>query len=68
VGKLLVIVGLLIAGVGLLVMAGLPIGRVPGDIVIRRGNFNVLFPGRDVDSREYRTDAAVRALSAVSVR
>jgi hypothetical protein len=44
VGKLLVIVGLLIAGAGLLVMAGLPIGRLPGDIVIRRGNATFYFP------------------------
>ena len=43
-GKLLLIVGLLIAGAGLLVMAGLPIGRLPGDVVIRRGSFTFYFP------------------------
>jgi len=44
VGKLLVIVGLLIAFVGLLVMLGVPIGRLPGDISYRRGNTTFYFP------------------------
>ena len=43
-GKLLVVVGLVIAGVGLLVMIGLPIGRLPGDITVRRGNFTFYLP------------------------
>ena len=43
-GKLLVIVGVLIAGVGLLVMLGVPIGRLPGDITWRRGNTTFYFP------------------------
>jgi hypothetical protein len=43
-GKLLIVVGLVIAGVGLLVSAGLPLGRLPGDIVIRRENFTFYFP------------------------
>jgi Protein of unknown function (DUF2905) len=43
-GKLLVIVGLLIAGVGLLVMMGLPIGRLPGDFTVKRGNATFYFP------------------------
>jgi formate hydrogenlyase subunit 3/multisubunit Na+/H+ antiporter MnhD subunit len=44
VGKLLVLVGLLIAGVGLLIMLGFPIGRLPGDIAVRRDNFSFYFP------------------------
>jgi DUF2905 family protein len=47
IGKLLIVFGLLIAGVGvLLVVAGrLPwIGRLPGDIHIQRGNFTFYFP------------------------
>jgi hypothetical protein len=44
VGKLLVIVGLLVAFVGLLVMLGVPIGRLPGDISYRRGNTTFYFP------------------------
>lgn len=43
-GKLLVVLGLVIAGIGLLVSAGLPLGRLPGDFVIRRDNFTFYFP------------------------
>jgi membrane protein implicated in regulation of membrane protease activity len=43
-GKLLLIAGLLLALVGLLVMWGLPIGRMPGDVVVRRGGFTFYFP------------------------
>jgi len=43
-GKLLIIVGLLIAGVGLLMVLGVPLGRLPGDITVRRGNFSFSFP------------------------
>ena len=43
-GKVLVLIGLGIAGVGLLVMLGVPFGRLPGDIVVRRGSFSFYFP------------------------
>jgi predicted MFS family arabinose efflux permease len=43
-GKTLVIVGLLIAGFGLLVMVGVPLGRLPGDFYVKRGNFSFYFP------------------------
>ena len=43
-GKLLVLVGLAIAAVGLLVMLGVPFGRLPGDMTVRRGNFSFYFP------------------------
>jgi hypothetical protein len=43
-GRLLVGIGLLIAGIGVLVMLGVPIGRLPGDFVIRRGNSTFYFP------------------------
>jgi len=43
-GRSLIILGLLIAGVGLLINLGLPIGRLPGDFAIRRGNFTFYFP------------------------
>jgi hypothetical protein len=43
-GKTLVLIGLGIAGLGLLVMIGIPLGRLPGDIAIRRGNFSFYFP------------------------
>ena len=43
-GKLLVIVGAIVMGIGLLVMSGLPIGRLPGDLSFRRGNTTFYFP------------------------
>ena len=47
VGKLLIVCGLLIAGVGIaVVLAGrLPwLGRLPGDITVHRGHFTFYFP------------------------
>jgi hypothetical protein len=41
---MLVLLGLVIAGVGLLVMLGVPFGRLPGDFTIRRGSFSFYFP------------------------
>ena len=43
-GKSLVIIGLMIAAVGLVVMSGFPLGRLPGDYTIRRGAFTFYFP------------------------
>jgi hypothetical protein len=43
-GKVLIVVGLLIAGIGVLISMGLPVGRLPGDISYRRGNFGFYFP------------------------
>jgi predicted MFS family arabinose efflux permease len=43
-GKLLVIVGVLITALGLVLMLGVPLGRLPGDLVYRRGNFTFYFP------------------------
>ena len=43
-GKLLVFLGLGIAGLGLLMMLGLPIGRLPGDIYVKRDGFSFYFP------------------------
>ena len=43
-GKLLVVVGLVITGIGLLVMLGVPVGRLPGDVTVKRGNFTFYFP------------------------
>ena len=42
--RALVAGGLLIAGVGLLMMLGLPLGRLPGDIVYRRGGMTFYLP------------------------
>jgi predicted MFS family arabinose efflux permease len=43
-GRTLVLIGLAIAGLGLLVMLGVPLGRLPGDFYVRRGNFSFYFP------------------------
>jgi hypothetical protein len=43
-GKLLLIAGLVIAAAGAAMMLGLPLGRLPGDIVVRRGAFTFYFP------------------------
>jgi hypothetical protein len=44
VGKVLILVGLGIAALGMLVSFGVPLGRLPGDIMVRRGNFSFYFP------------------------
>jgi hypothetical protein len=41
---LVLLIGVLIAAVGLLMMLGLPIGRLPGDISVKRDNFSFYFP------------------------
>jgi hypothetical protein len=43
-GRFLIYAGLVIAGIGLLLTLGLPIGRLPGDFSYRRGNFSFYFP------------------------
>jgi hypothetical protein len=43
-GKLLIVLGLAIAFVGLLVTIGVPFGRLPGDVVVRRGSFTFYLP------------------------
>ena len=43
-GRLLIVIGLLLAVAGLLINMGLPIGRLPGDTTFRRGNFSFYFP------------------------
>ena len=43
-GKVLLFLGLGIAGLGLLIMLGLPIGRLPGDIYVKRDGFSFYFP------------------------
>ena len=46
-GKFLVLLGLLIAGIGLLLWSGIGrgwLGKLPGDIHYTRGNFSFHFP------------------------
>ena len=43
-GRTLVVIGLIVAGIGALMMLGLPLGRLPGDIVVSRGRGTFYFP------------------------
>ena len=43
-GKTLVVIGVVISGLGLLMMLGLPLFRLPGDFYVKRGNFSFYFP------------------------
>ncbi|RKY65494.1 MAG: DUF2905 domain-containing protein [Candidatus Latescibacterota bacterium] len=45
-GKVLILFGLILVLMGLVFMAGgkLPVGKLPGDIHIQRGNFHFYFP------------------------
>jgi len=43
-GKALVLVGLGIAALGLVIMLGVPVGRLPGDIYVKRPGFSFYFP------------------------
>jgi hypothetical protein len=42
--RVLIVLGLVIAGIGVLVSVGLPLGRLPGDLVVRRGSFTFYLP------------------------
>jgi hypothetical protein len=44
VGKALVLIGLGVAALGLVIMLGVPVGRLPGDIYVKRGSFSFYFP------------------------
>ena len=43
-GKTVFVTGLIIALVGVAMMAGFPLGRLPGDVTLRRGAFTFYFP------------------------
>jgi len=43
-GKTLVLIGLSIADLGLVMMLGLPLFRLPGDFYVKRGTFTFYFP------------------------
>lgn len=42
--KFLILAGFVLVGLGLVLMTGFPLGRLPGDFVIRRGSFTFYFP------------------------
>jgi hypothetical protein len=43
-GKTLILIGLGIAALGVIVMLGVPLGRLPGDFYVKRGNVSFYFP------------------------
>ena len=43
-GKSLVILGLVVVAIGLVMMAGFPLGRLPGDFHVKRGSVSFYFP------------------------
>ena len=43
-GKTILLIGLAIAAFGLVMMLGVPLGRLPGDFHMRRGNFSFYVP------------------------
>ena len=43
-GKALAIIGLMVTALGGLMMLGVPLGRLPGDLVFRRANITVYVP------------------------
>ena len=42
--RFLIIAGLVLVAAGVVVKLGLPLGKLPGDIVIRRGDSTFYFP------------------------
>jgi len=44
VGKALVVLGVVIAALGLVMMLGVPLFRLPGDFYVKRDNFTFYFP------------------------
>jgi Protein of unknown function (DUF2905) len=42
--RILIVLGVLFIAAGLAIKAGLPLGRLPGDIVLHRGNSTFYFP------------------------
>ena len=42
--KALVVLGLLVAGLGVVMMLGVPLFKLPGDFYVKRGNFTFYFP------------------------
>ena len=43
-GRTIFLIGVAIAAIGLVMMLGLPLFRLPGDFSVKRGNFSFYFP------------------------
>ena len=42
--KMLIVIGIIAIIIGILILLKIPIGKLPGDIVIKRENFTFAFP------------------------
>jgi hypothetical protein len=42
--RVLIVAGLVLVAAGIIVRLGVPLGRLPGDIVVRRGSSTFYFP------------------------
>lgn len=42
--RFLIVLGVLLIAAGLAIKAGLPLGRLPGDIIVHRGSSTFYFP------------------------
>lgn len=43
-GRVLIVAGVVLAAAGTLMVLGVPLGRLPGDLSFRRGNVSVFVP------------------------
>ena len=43
-GRILFAIGVAIAGLGLVMMLGVPLFKLPGDFYVKRGSFSFYFP------------------------
>jgi Protein of unknown function (DUF2905) len=43
-GRIVFLIGVTVAGIGLMMMLGLPLFRLPGDFYVKRGSFSFYFP------------------------
>jgi hypothetical protein len=43
-GQFLIVIGLVITAIGIVVWLGVPLGRLPGDLTIRRDGFTLYLP------------------------
>ena len=65
-GKVLVIAGAVLMGVGLLMWAGFPLFRLPGDFTVRRGPVTFYFPAGYVDFAQHSIHARDDVLSTMT--
>jgi hypothetical protein len=42
--KVLIVIGIVLIAMGVVIKAGVPLGRLPGDIIVRRGSGTFYFP------------------------